>query len=124
MAWRPTLTKLEQTPASPPAAVPGPPPSPSAITALNCAKAAARTDWSAAGLCQKEAEGGDVVAQRTLAMMYDEGRGVGQDKALAVTWYSRADLGGDHRANERLGYMYRDGAGIKRDEEQSAQFFK
>ncbi len=125
VAWRPTLTKLEQTPASPPAAVPGPPPPAPTNTALNCAKAAARTDWSAAaGLCQKEAEGGDVAAQRTLAMMYDEGRGMGQDKALAVTWYTRAALAGDHRANERLGYMYRDGAGIKRDEKQSAQFFK
>ncbi len=93
VAWRPALAKVEEAAAPTPAvsvAVPAP-----TSTALNCAKAAARTDWTAAaGLCPKEAEGGDVAAQRTVAMMYDEGRGVGQDKALAVTWYTRASLGG------------------------------
>lgn len=113
--WRPTLTRAESAP----------PAAPTPAAAPTCARAVARTDWAAAStLCPKEAEAGDVAAERTVAAMYDEGRGVGQDRALAVTWYGRAAARGDRESQERLGYLYREGLGVKRDERQSAGFFK
>ena len=117
--WRPTLTKAESAAPAVPAAVPAP------AAAPTCARAVARTDWAvAATLCPKEAEAGDIAAERTVAAMYDEGRGVGQARALAVTWYGRAAVRGDRESQERLGYLYREGLGVKRDERQSAGFFK
>ncbi len=113
LVWRPRLTAADvvaQSPAPPP-----PPPPPSASP--TCSGAISGADWSAASsLCTVEAERGDAVAQRHLAVLYDEGRGVTQDRARAVTWFTKASASGDLEAKERLGYMYRDGLGTRKDE--------
>ena len=41
------------------------------------------------------AERGDAAAQNNLGWMYDQGRGVRQDRALAQEWYGKACQNGD-----------------------------
>ena len=62
------------------------------------------------------AEQGVAEAQYNLAMRYDKGDGLPQDKAKAVAWYTKAAEQGDDDAQYNLGvsYFYGDGCGQDR----------
>ena len=51
-------------------------------------------------------------AEFNVAVMYDSGRGVGQDVAQAALWYARAATHGNHRAAYNLGQLYETGQGV------------
>lgn len=59
------------------------------------------------------AEQGYAFAQFNLAVLYDEGRGVPQDNALALKWYQRAADQGLSQAQVNLAIMYEQGQGME-----------
>ena len=65
------------------------------------------------------ADQGLASAQRALAFMYAEGRGVPQDYAMAVAWYRKAAEQGDAAGQYYLGVMYDEGLGVPQDYAQS-----
>lgn len=64
---------------------------------------------------RKAAEQGYLEAQRTLAWMYSEGRGVAYDNAEAVHWYRKAAEQGDANAQDNLSSAYANGKGVGQD---------
>ena len=54
-------------------------------------------------------------AQVSLAVMYEEGRGVAQDDAAAEKWARLAAEQGSAKAQDILGFMYFDGRGVTLD---------
>ena len=121
--WRPKLVAVARDVAV--ANPPPPPPPPPAAAPASCVGAVGKNDWTlAADLCAKEANGGNVVAQRNYARLFDEGHGIPRDRVQAASWYTRAAAGGDRESQVRMGYMYRMGEGVKRDDRQSVHFFR
>jgi uncharacterized protein len=55
------------------------------------------------------------VAQYNLAVMYDDGQGVPQDYAVAMSWYRKAAEQGDPDAQVNLGILYGMGQGVPQD---------
>ena len=70
------------------------------------------------------AELGDAEAQYNLGVLYDEGAGVEQDLATAVSWYQKAASQGFIDAQSNLGMMYYHGHGVERDYRAAAQWFR
>ena len=60
----------------------------------------------------RAAKAGLAEAEFNVAVMYDSGRGVGQDIAQAAVWYARAATHGNHRAAYNLGQLYETGQGV------------
>lgn len=60
----------------------------------------------------RAAKAGLPEAEFNVAVMYDSGRGVGQDVAQAAVWYARAATHGNHRAAYNLGQLYETGQGV------------
>jgi hypothetical protein len=58
------------------------------------------------------AEGGDARAQAYLGFMYQYGRGVAQNYALAAYWYRRSAEQGNPTAQHLLGLMFDKGLGV------------
>ena len=52
------------------------------------------------------AEEGDAIAQHSLGVLYEHGRGVPQDHAQAVKWYRKAAVQGNAGAQSSLALMY------------------
>jgi TPR repeat protein len=62
------------------------------------------------------AEGqGNVLAEFNLGLMYENGQGVPQDYAAAMSWYRKAAEQGSARAQVNLGVMYGTGEGVPQD---------
>ena len=61
------------------------------------------------------AEEGNLEAQNTLGLIYDEGSGVNQDYKEAVKWYRLAAEQGDAYGQFNLGFMYANGYGVIED---------
>jgi TPR repeat protein len=75
-----------------------------------------RGDYATAlHLLKPLAEQGYASAQANLGNMYANGRGVPQDDAEAVKWYSKAAEQGVAQAQFNLGVMYARGEGVPRD---------
>ena len=73
-------------------------------------------DYSkAAELYRKAAEMGDPYAQNNLGFLYDEGKGVPQDKAKAFEWYLKSAEQNNPNAQNNVGYGYQHGEGVKQD---------
>ncbi len=62
------------------------------------------------------AEGGDAWAQYNLAGMYDDGRGVAQDRKEALKWYRLAAARRFARAQLALGAIYESGVAVPKDD--------
>jgi uncharacterized protein len=60
---------------------------------------------------QEQAEKGDVVAQRTLGIMFDFGKNVKRDYVQAARWYRMASDNGDALAQNNLASLYSSGLG-------------
>ena len=68
------------------------------------------------------AEAGDAEAQTELGERYEHGRGVGQDYAVAVSWFRRAAEQGHARARAALGFMYGTGRGVEQDDAEAVRW--
>lgn len=62
------------------------------------------------------AEKGDVRALRGMGKLYEKGRGVDRDFAMAIKWYRPAAERGDAESQYRLSVGYAYGLGVKKDE--------
>ena len=75
-----------------------------------------RGDYAAeVAIIRPLAEKGSPVAQFNLGVLYDQGKGVPQDNALAMEWYRKAAEQGLPQAQINLGIMYEQGQGVKPD---------
>jgi len=70
------------------------------------------------------AEKGDAVAQYNLGVMYDNGRGVPENEALAVKWYRKAADQGDAYAQFNLGVMYSNGEGVPENDAEAVKWYR
>ena len=61
------------------------------------------------------AEQGDAVAQSSVGVLYDEGKGVARDFDKAVSWYRKSADQGNQFGQFNLGTMYYLGAGTEKD---------
>jgi TPR repeat protein len=61
------------------------------------------------------ADEGDVDAQHNLGLMYEQGHGVTQDHAVAVSWFRKAADQGFAAAQLSLGVLYENGLGVPQD---------
>jgi uncharacterized protein len=94
-----------------------------ALVAFVPAAGAQRGEWSyvtgdypaAARRTGPAAERGDARAQAHLGFLYQYGRGVPQNHALAVYWYRRSAEQGNAIAQHLLGLMYDKGQGVFSD---------
>jgi TPR repeat protein len=78
--------------------------------------AARRADYATVlRLWRPLAEQGDARAQSNLALMYDTGRGVPQNFAVAIDWFRKAAAQGDAGAQSNLGLTYSKGRGVPQD---------
>ena len=70
------------------------------------------------------AEAGNAAAQHNLGVMYDNGTGVAQDYAAAVSWYRKAADQGYAQAQYNLGVMHYNGQGVSQDYAAAAGWFR
>lgn len=70
------------------------------------------------------AEKGNVNAQYYLGTMYDNGRAVRKDRALAAQWYLKSAAQGNSDAQYNLGIMYSSGDGVEQDYQQAAHWYR
>ncbi len=63
----------------------------------------------------EEAQGGDVLAQRNLGVIYSFGIGVPMDEKEAMKWYRKAADQGSVMAQHDIGYAYLTGLGVLKD---------
>jgi hypothetical protein len=70
------------------------------------------------------AKQGDARAQNSIGLMYEYGRGVEKDEALAVSWYRKAAEQGDAAAQYALGFMYQSGLGVEKDEALAVSWYR
>jgi len=76
----------------------------------------AKNDAEAVKWNRLSAAQGNVFAQYSLGVMYDNGEGVPKNDVEAVKWYRRAAEQGDADAQLNLGVMYGKGEGVPRSE--------
>ena len=69
------------------------------------------------------AELGNAAAQYKLGVMYDQGQGVPQDYAQALSWYRKAADQEYAIAQMHIGSMYYDGRGVPKDHAQAHMWF-
>ena len=70
------------------------------------------------------AEQGDAKAQHELGVRYKFGRGLGQDDAVAVSWFRRAAEQGYAAAQASLGYGYESGRGVLQDHAEAVRWYR
>ena len=68
------------------------------------------------------AEAGDAEAQTELGERYEDGRGVVQDYAVAVSWFRRAAEQGYAPGQAALGFMYSIGRGVVQDDTETVRW--
>lgn len=68
--------------------------------------------------------GGHAQAQLNLALMYYEGLGIPEDRALAASWFRKAADQGVSTAQFSLGLMYFRGQGVEKDSREAARWFQ
>jgi uncharacterized protein len=69
------------------------------------------------------AAAGDAEAQYNLGVMYDNGKGVPQDSAMAMSWFRKSAAQGNADAQYNLGVMYDNGKGVPQDYVQAHMWF-
>ena len=70
------------------------------------------------------AEQGNVIAQTTLGVMYQEGHEVSKDYKEAVKWFRRSAERGYAIAQHNLGVMYLEGYGVPQDHKEAEKWFR
>ena len=69
------------------------------------------------------AERGNVAAQGNLGLIYDNGRGVPENKKTAVKWYTKAAEQGHPKSQFNLGYMYDNGLGVPENDKTAVKWY-
>jgi TPR repeat protein len=77
----------------------------------------------AAKLLMQAAQAGNAVAQLRLALMYDQGDGVGKSAKAAYQWYARAAAQGEPESLNQMGLAYELGEGVAENWDLAAQYF-
>ena len=77
----------------------------------------------ALGPYQLAADCGDASSQRNLGIIYELGKGVGQDSEKAFKYYKKAARQGDAIAQRNLACMYFAGSGIGQDYKKAFAYF-
>ena len=67
---------------------------------------------------------GDAETQTELGERYEDGRGVEQDYAVAVSWFRRAAEQGYPPGQASLGFMYLRGRGVRQDDVEAVRWFR
>ena len=89
-----------------------------------CAQSFGAKDWSSAlGACTREAQAGDINAERSLGAMYLQGNGVSRDPNQAFTWFKKSADAGNRDAAYQLALMYEAGRGVPRDATQATAWY-
>lgn len=70
------------------------------------------------------AERGHPAAQVNLGLLYEEGKGVEQDYAKALTWYRRAAAQDYAEAQYRLGLLHETGRGVGEDPAEAVAWYR
>ncbi len=70
------------------------------------------------------AQNGDASAQYNLGALYNQGRGVKKDYALAKMWYERAAAQNDPNAHYSLGVLFHLGQGIEQNYTEAAHHYQ
>ena len=70
------------------------------------------------------AEAGGAEAQTELGERYEDGRGVRQDYAVAVSWFREAAEQGYAPGQAALGFMYRTGRGVRQDDADAVRWYR
>lgn len=70
------------------------------------------------------AEAGDANCQYNLALMYEQGIGVGKDEKEAVVWYRKSAEQGNSNAQFNLGVLYENGRGTAVDFAEANQWYR
>jgi TPR repeat protein len=92
---------------------------------VSCSSAYGSKDWaSALTACTREAQAGEVNAQRNLGAMYLQGYGVPRDPTQAFTWFKKAADAGSRDGAYQLALMYEAGRGVPRDATQATAWYK
>ncbi|MDE7109530.1 MAG: sel1 repeat family protein [Muribaculaceae bacterium] len=73
--------------------------------------------------CARLAQNGDAEAQYRLAVMYREGRIVGENQAEAFYWFRKSASNGNGDAMYEVGRCFRDGLGVIADNRIAAENF-
>ena len=81
------------------------------------------TEWHLAVL-RELAEAGDAEAQTELGERYEDGRGLVQDYAGAVSWFRRAAEQGYAAGQAAMGFMYARGRGVVQDDAEAVRWFR
>ena len=129
---RPQTRKESPRPEAQPARKSAPPATTTAATAavasppsVSCSSAYGSKDWaSALTACTRDAQAGDVNAQRNLGAMYLQGYGVSRDPTQAFAWFKKAADAGSRDGAYQLALMYEAGRGAPRDATQATAWYK
>lgn len=73
---------------------------------------------------EKAALQGHLVAQLSLAAIYEQGDNVERDLEKASMWYEKAAIQGAALAQLRLGEFYEKGLGVKQDQEKALAWYE
>ena len=69
------------------------------------------------------AEKGNNEAMHRVAIMYQNGLGVGHDPESAIKWMLKAAEDGHAMAQHGMGFMYMEGDGVDKDMEEAVKWF-
>ena len=84
-----------------------------------------RGDWATAlKHFRPLAEQGNTIAQHSIGVMHEHGRGVFQDYASAIKWYRKAAEQGNVSSQYNLGYMYKHGKGVLKDDTEAVKWWR
>lgn len=78
----------------------------------------------AVSMYRELAKADDPLAQLKLGMAYNDGKGVGKDKAQAAIWFRKSAAQGDVMAQGFLGLSYQTGEGVPKDKILAYMWFK
>jgi len=81
-------------------------------------------DAEAIATLRKKAAKDDPVAQFSLGIMYDQGRGVPQDFGEAVKWFRKAADQGYAMAQNNLAIMYINGRGVPQNDVEAEKWYR
>jgi uncharacterized protein YjbI with pentapeptide repeats len=76
------------------------------------------------GALTKKSESGDIDAQAELGLRYYKGRGVPQDAARAIEWWTKASIGGSVQAQNNLGALYYFGKDVRQDYTEAKKWWR
>ena len=82
-------------------------------------------EWDKAfAVLQPLAQAGNPAAQEKIGRLYQRGKGVERDYALAAQWYRRAADQGESQAQTRLAMMLRYGIGPRHDYAEAMKWYR